>query len=59
LKGEAYASRESIFLYCDTDPEASEPEYRRARFAFDGWYKLYHDGKRFDIANDIEDENPH
>jgi len=51
LKGEAYAPRESIFLHYDKDPEASEPEYRRVRFAFDGQYKLYPDEKLFDIAN--------
>lgn len=58
LKGEPYTPRETIFVHYDKSPDSQEPEFRRVRFAFDGRYKLYLDGRLFDIAGDIEEEHP-
>ena len=58
LKGEAYTPRDSIFIHYDKSPDSDEPEYRRVRFAFDGHFKLYIDGRMFNISRDIEEEHP-
>jgi arylsulfatase A len=58
LKDEPYTPRDSIFVHYDKSPESSNPEFRRVRFAFDGRYKLYLDGRLFDVPSDFEEEHP-
>jgi len=55
LKGEPYTPRESLFVHYDKNPDSTNPAYRRVRFAFDGRYKLYMDGRLFDIDQDYEE----
>src|SRR5690606_4188534 len=52
LRGEAASPREWIFMHYDPyrDPEASDTE--PARFAFDRTFKLYGDGRFYDLATD-------
>jgi arylsulfatase A len=58
LKGQPYTPRESIFVHYDKSPDSPKPEFRRVRFAFDGRYKLYLDGRLFDVPSDFEEEHP-
>ncbi len=56
--GPTYTPRSAIFVHYDKDPEKDEPDFRRVRFAFDGRYKLYLDGRMFDLSRDIEELSP-
>ena len=47
-----------LSVCCSPRPQDEDPEFRRTRFAFDGRYKLYMDGRMFDIKNDSEEESP-
>ena len=58
LHGNRGNPRESIFVHYDKDPGRDPPKMRRVRFAFDGRYKLYQDGRIFDVMNDIDEERP-
>ena len=58
LRGERGSPRTSIFMHYDKDPQKAQPDFRRIRFAFDGHFKLYLDGKFYDVQNDIEEEHP-
>jgi len=58
LKGQRGTPRESIFVHYDKDPQRARPSYRRIRFALDGRYKLYRDGRMFDVPADVEEEHP-
>ncbi len=58
LTGGPYTPRESVFVHYDKDPQTKKPEFRRVRFAFDGRYKLYLDGRLFDIPQDYEEQHP-
>jgi arylsulfatase A len=58
LKGQRGNPRDSIFVHYDKDPNRARPSTRRVRFAFDGRYKLYMDGRLYDVAADIEEEHP-
>ena len=58
LLGESRNSRSAIFMHYDKDPHKSNPPFRRTRFAFDGRFKLYHDGRFLDVLHDIDEERP-
>ncbi len=58
LNGRRGNPRASIFMHYDKDPLHARPRFRRIRFAFDGRYKLYQDGRMFDVADDIDEERP-
>jgi arylsulfatase A len=58
LLGERGNPRNSIFMHYDKDPQKEQPNFRRVRFALDGRFKLYHDGKMFDVRHDVEEEHP-
>ena len=58
LKGEHGNSRESIVIHFDKDPDSKKPKFRRVRFAFDGRYKLYLDGRMFEVENDWLEQDP-
>ncbi len=57
LLGEKGNPRDSIVVHYDIDPD-DKPKFRRVRFAFDGKYKLYMDGRMFEVAKDWLEQNP-
>ena len=57
LLGKRGNPRKSIFVHYDKDPKRDPPRMRRVRFAYDGQYKLYQDGRVYDVPNDIEEEH--
>lgn len=58
LQGQRGNPRTSVFVHYDKDPAKEKPQFRRVRFAFDGRFKLYQDGRFLDISKDIEEEHP-
>ena len=56
LQGQAGHPRRHVTVHYDKDPGTNEPKFRRVRFAYDGRYKLYDDGRLFDIPNDWDEE---
>lgn len=58
LRGEAASPREWVFMHYDAyrDPEASDTE--PARFAFDRAFKLYGDGRFYDLGADPDERDP-
>ncbi len=58
LLGQPGDPRTSIVVHYDKDPLSRTPRFRRVRFAYDGRYKLYKDGRMFDVPRDIEEESP-
>ena len=58
LKGAPGTPRRCVLVHYDKNPEAPEPQYRRVRFAYDGRYKLYLDGRMYDVPNDWLEEHP-
>ena len=56
--GKPYTPRSAIFVHYDKSPDSVEPDFIRTRFAFDGQYKLYMNGKMFDVPRDFEEQNP-
>ncbi len=58
LLGELGNPRDEVIVHYDKDPAAETPTFRRVRFAFDGRYKLYDDGRLFDVPHDWDEETP-
>lgn len=58
LQGEKGKPRDSIVIHYDKDPGSKKPKFRRVRFAFDGRYKLYLDGRMIEVANDWLEQDP-
>lgn len=58
LQGQTGHPRQQVTIHYDKDPGVDEPKFRRVRFAYDGKYKLYDDGRLFDIPNDWDEERP-
>ncbi len=54
LQGRKAAGRESIFIYYWPRPEKGEP----TRFVRNRRWKLYGDGRLFDVKNDVLEKNP-
>jgi arylsulfatase A len=57
LLGKIGNPRENIIVHYDIDPD-DKPKFRRVRFAFDGKYKLYMDGRMFEVAEDWLEQSP-
>ncbi|MEM1450170.1 MAG: sulfatase-like hydrolase/transferase [Planctomycetota bacterium] len=55
LRGEAGSPREWIF--CHYDPRWNVPG-KPGRYVFDGRFKLYHDGRLFDVTADRAERSP-
>lgn len=58
LRGERGDPRSSVFMHHDKDPQKEKPGFRRIRFAFDGRFKLYLDGRLLDVSDDLDEEHP-
>ena len=58
LKGQRGNPREAVFVHYDKDPQHARPRFRRVRFVIDKRYKLYQDGRMYDIVDDIDEERP-
>ncbi len=58
LRGQTGNPRDSVVIHYDKDPDFSEPKFRRVRFAYDGKYKLYLDGRMFEVARDYLEQSP-
>lgn len=54
LRGEPFEGRESIFIYSNPRPERTQP----LRFARDRRWKLYGDGRFFDVTRDVMETRP-
>jgi len=54
LRGDSGSPRESIFVYYWPRPEKGEPK----RFVRDKRWKLYGDGRLYDVRNDILEKSP-
>lgn len=58
LGGEQGNPRDSVFVHYDKDPASAKPQFPRVRFAYDGRYKLYQDGRLFDVPSDWNEVSP-
>lgn len=61
LRGEEGHPREWIFTYHNPRPERAdgdEPRFHVRRYARDQRWKLYGDGRFYDVANDVEEQHP-
>jgi arylsulfatase A len=58
LKGEKGDPRDSVVVHYDRNPEDDEPQFRRVRFAYDGRYKLYLDGRMYEVPRDWIEAHP-
>ncbi|MCZ6674755.1 MAG: sulfatase-like hydrolase/transferase [Verrucomicrobia bacterium] len=58
LKGERGNPRDAVVVHYDKDPDSDKPKFRRVRFAFDGTYKLYLDGRMIEVAKDYLEQSP-
>jgi len=58
LKGEKGDPRESVVVHYDKNPDRAEPQFRRVRFAYDGRYKLYLDGRMYEVPKDWIEARP-
>ena len=58
LKGVRGRPRTEVMVHYDKDPDSKTPKFRRVRFAYNGRYKLYDDGRFYDIPNDWDEETP-
>ena len=54
LRGEQGEPRE--YMFCHFEPSWRSPVNRTVRFARNQRYKLYHDGRLFDVATDVLEE---
>ncbi len=58
LKGKKGNPRDSVTVHYDKSPDKKDPDFHRVRFAYDGRFKLYLDGRMFDVPNDWTEEHP-
>lgn len=58
LLGKEGTPRDHIFCYYDPRPGWDKDRFRKLVFARDKRYKLYEDGRLFDISNDILEKSP-
>ncbi len=58
LKGEKGEPRQAVVVHYDKNPPEVKPAFRRVRCAYDGRYKLYLDGRMFDVPNDWIEVKP-
>lgn len=58
MRGQKGNPRDSIVIHFDKDPKSIKPKFRRVRFAYDGRYKLYLDGRMIEVANDWLEQSP-
>ena len=58
LKGEAYTPREWVFEHYDRDPNVEKAKWPRTRFVRTERYKLYDDGRLYDVPADWGEKTP-
>ena len=58
LFGDAERVRPWVFCHYDPRPGWDKDQFRKIRFARDKRYKLYGDGKLYDVPNDKLEQNP-
>ena len=58
LRGETGNPRRWVVVHYDKDPQSDKLKFRRVRFAYDGRYKLYLDGRMYDVPNDWTEQHP-
>ena len=58
LKRRKGTPRESVVVHYDKNPDRDEPQFRRIRFAYDGRYKLYLDGRMYEVPKDWLEVHP-
>jgi arylsulfatase A len=58
LRGNPGNPRTSVFVHYDKTPDKKKPDFRRVRFAYNGKYKLYQDGRIYDVPNDVDEHRP-
>ena len=58
LLGKKGNPRKSVVIHYDKEPGALKPQFRRVRFAHDGKYKLYLDGRMYAVSSDYLEQSP-
>ena len=58
IRGEKGTPRDSMFCHYDPRPGWDKDRYRLTRFAWDQRFKLYDDGRLFDISRDVFEQSP-
>lgn len=58
IKGRKGSPRDWVFFHYDPLPGHGKEQYKRVRFAQDQRYKLYEEGKLFDLRTDIAEKQP-
>jgi arylsulfatase A-like enzyme len=58
LQGKQGSPREWMFCHYDPRPGWDKDRFRLSRFAWDRKYKLYDDGRMFDISRDVLEQSP-
>lgn len=58
LSGTADCGRQAVVVHYDKDPGDKKPHFRRMRFALDGKWKLYDDGRLYDVVDDVNELRP-
>lgn len=58
LLGADACGREAVVVHYDKHPGRANPQFRRVRFALDGQWKLYDDGRLYHVARDPNELQP-
>jgi arylsulfatase A len=58
LKGHVGNPRQGVVVHYDKNPSSRKPGFRRVRFAYDGRYKLYLDGRLYEVPADWTEAKP-
>ncbi len=58
LRGEVGTPKESVYFHYDPTPGWDKDKYSLIRFVRDKRFKLYDDGRFFDISNDVLEQHP-
>jgi arylsulfatase A-like enzyme len=58
IRGQRGTPRDSMFCHYDPRPGWDKDRYRLQRFAWDTRFKLYDDGRLYDISRDVLEQSP-
>jgi arylsulfatase A-like enzyme len=58
IRGERGMPRDSIFCHYDPRPGWDKDRFRLTRYAWDRRFKLYDDGRLYDISKDVLEQSP-
>jgi hypothetical protein len=58
IRGQRGTPRDSIFCHYDPRPGWDKARFRLTRYAWDQRFKLYDDGRLYDISKDVLEQSP-